>query len=52
VVLPARLWTEQEGHIVNLEGRELPVVAATVAPASVAADGETLAGIAERVVGA
>jgi predicted molibdopterin-dependent oxidoreductase YjgC len=52
VVLPARLWTEQEGHIVNLEGRELPVVAATVAPASVAADVETLAGIAERVVGA
>jgi formate dehydrogenase major subunit len=52
VVLPARVWTEQAGHIVNLEGRELPVVPATVAPASVAADVETLAGIAERVAGA
>jgi NADH dehydrogenase/NADH:ubiquinone oxidoreductase subunit G len=51
-VLPARVWTEQAGHIVNLEGRELPIVPATVAPASVAADVETLAGIAERVAGA
>jgi predicted molibdopterin-dependent oxidoreductase YjgC len=49
VVLPARVWTEQTGHITNLEGRELPVVPATVAPTSVAADVETLADIAERV---
>ena len=27
VVLPARVWTEKEGHVVNLEGRELPVIA-------------------------
>jgi NADH dehydrogenase/NADH:ubiquinone oxidoreductase subunit G len=49
VVLPARVWTEQEGHITNIEGRVLPVVVATVAPASVAADAATLAAVAELV---
>jgi formate dehydrogenase major subunit len=35
VVLPAPVWTEQAGHIVNVEGRELPVNPSTTAPQGV-----------------
>ena len=35
VVLPAQVWTEKTGHIVNIEGRELPVVPSTMAPQGV-----------------
>jgi len=38
VVLPAQVWTEKNGHIVNVEDRELPVVACTQPPAGVPAD--------------
>jgi NADH dehydrogenase/NADH:ubiquinone oxidoreductase subunit G len=43
VVLPARLWTEKQGSIVNLEGRELPVVPLTEAPREIHPDWVTLA---------
>jgi NADH-quinone oxidoreductase subunit G len=45
-VLPARVWTEKKGHVVNMEGRELPVVALTEAPKGVPADWDTLARLA------
>jgi NADH dehydrogenase/NADH:ubiquinone oxidoreductase subunit G len=43
VVLPARRWTEKQGHVVNLEGRELPVVPLTQAPSDIHPDWVTLA---------
>jgi len=43
VVLPARLWTEKQGSIVNLEGRELPVVPTAEAPRDIHPDWVTLA---------
>jgi formate dehydrogenase major subunit len=43
VVLPARIWTEKQGSIVNLEGRELPVVPLTEAPRDIQPDWATLA---------
>jgi predicted molibdopterin-dependent oxidoreductase YjgC len=43
VVLPARLWTEKQGSIVNLEGRELPVVPLSEAPRDIHPDWVTLA---------
>jgi formate dehydrogenase major subunit len=43
VVLPARLWTEKLGSIVNLEGRELPVVPLAEAPPDIHPDWVTLA---------
>jgi NADH dehydrogenase/NADH:ubiquinone oxidoreductase subunit G len=43
VVLPARVWTEKQGSIVNLEGRELPVVPLTAAPQDIHPDWMTLA---------
>lgn len=43
VVLPARLWTEKQGTIVNLEGRELPVVPLAAAPRDIHPDWVTLA---------
>ncbi len=43
VVLPARRWTEKQGHVVNLEGRELPVVPLTQAPPDIHPDWVTLA---------
>jgi predicted molibdopterin-dependent oxidoreductase YjgC len=49
VVLPARVWAEKDGHIVNIEGRELPVVALVPAPAGVPADAATLASLAEQM---
>ena len=38
VVLPAQVWTEKSGHIVNVEGRELPVVPFIEAPKGIPAD--------------
>ena len=32
VVLPAQVWTEKRGHVNNLAGRELPVLACTKRP--------------------
>jgi formate dehydrogenase major subunit len=49
VVLPARVWVEKEGHVVNIEGRELPVVACVQPPAGVHADAATLSQLAERL---
>jgi formate dehydrogenase major subunit len=49
VVLPSPTWAEQRGHIVNLEGRRLPVVQLLPAPASVPAHWQTLAKLAERM---
>jgi formate dehydrogenase major subunit len=49
VVLPAQVWTEQTGHIVNVEGRQLPVVPFTKAPAGVQADAAALALLAGRL---
>ncbi len=43
VVLPARTWTEKRGSLVNLEGRELPVVPLTEAPPDIHPDWVTLA---------
>jgi hypothetical protein len=38
VVLPAQVWTEKSGHIVNVEGRDLPVVPFVTAPKGIPAD--------------
>jgi formate dehydrogenase major subunit len=49
VVLPAQVWTERAGHVVNVEGRQLPVVPITQAPAGVQADEAALALLADRL---
>ena len=49
VVLPALLWTEKQGHVINIEGRELPVAACIQPPAGVQSDMSTLAALAERM---
>jgi formate dehydrogenase major subunit len=49
VILPARIWTEKDGAIVNIEGRELPVVASTKPPAGVPADVVTLESLRGRL---
>jgi formate dehydrogenase major subunit len=49
VVLPAQIWAEKHGHIVNIEGRELPVVAALKSPAGVPTDVATLTMLAEHM---
>lgn len=43
VVLPARIWSEKKGHIVNMEGRQLPVVPLLEAPKDIRADWVPLA---------
>ena len=43
VVLPARLWTEKRGTILNIEGRERPVVELTEAPEGIGPDWMPLA---------
>jgi len=50
VVLPSRTWSERSGHIVNIEGRELPVVAFLEAPKGIKTDAATLDLLADRVV--
>ena len=42
VVLPALVWTEKDGHIVNLEGRTMPVRPAVRAPETIPADDVTI----------
>ncbi len=49
VVLPSPTWAEQRGHVVNLEGRRLPVVQLLQAPASVLPHLQTFAKLAERM---
>ncbi len=49
VVLPARIWSEQTGHVVNLEGQSLPVTPLVQAPKSVHADWETLLQVSMRM---
>lgn len=51
VVLPSPTWAEQHGHIINLEGRRLPVVALLQAPMTVQAPWQTFIGLAERMGG-
>jgi formate dehydrogenase major subunit len=38
VIFPAQVWTEKDGHIVNVEGRELAVTPSIKAPENVRAD--------------
>ena len=49
VVLPSPTWAEQRGHVVNLEGRRLPVVPLLQAPPSVQPHLQTFAKLAERM---
>jgi formate dehydrogenase major subunit len=52
VLLPAQTWTEKSGHVVNIEGRELPVVASTRPRAGLPPDVATLEELARRCGGA
>jgi formate dehydrogenase major subunit len=49
VVLPARIWSEQTGHVINLEGKGQPVTPLIQAPKSVHADWETLLQLSTRM---
>ena len=49
VVLPARIWSEQSGHITNLEGQMRHLHPLLSAPAAVRADGDVLLGLAMRM---
>jgi len=49
VVLPALDWTEQQGHIVNLEGNSLPLIPFLKAPEGVQPDVTTLGQLATRL---
>jgi formate dehydrogenase major subunit len=49
VILPAQTWTEKNGHVVNIEGRELPVVSSTKPPAGLPSDVATLASLASQL---
>lgn len=49
VVLPARIWSEQAGHVINLEGKGLPVTPLIQAPKTVHADWETLLQLSTRM---
>jgi NADH-quinone oxidoreductase subunit G len=49
VVLPAPTWAEKRGHIINLEGRRLPVVPLLQSPPSVQAHWQTFVKLAERM---
>ncbi len=49
VVLPSPTWAEQSGHIVNLEGRRLPVVPLLQAPPAVQSHPQTFVKLAERM---
>jgi formate dehydrogenase major subunit len=42
VVLPAQVWSEQQGHVINMAGRSLAVAPLVEAPKSIHADWETL----------
>lgn len=49
VVLPSPTWAEQRGHIINLEGRRLPVVPLLHAPTSVPAHETALEKLAAQM---
>ncbi|MCY2952463.1 MAG: 2Fe-2S iron-sulfur cluster-binding protein [Planctomycetota bacterium] len=49
VVLPAMIWAEMKGHMINIEGRSLPVAPLLVAPKSVHACWETLLQLSMRI---
>jgi predicted molibdopterin-dependent oxidoreductase YjgC len=49
VVLPAHVWSEKKGHIVNIEGRSLAVVPFLKAPQAVQAPDVTFAMLTERM---
>ena len=49
MVLPARIWAEQNGHVINLEGKSSPVTPLIQAPKSVHADWETLLQLSTRM---
>ena len=49
VVLPAQTWAETAGHIINIEGRELPVVPFMRPLQGAAADGVALVKLAEHL---
>ena len=49
VVLPSPTWAEQRGHVINLEGRRLPVVPLLQPPATVPPHWQTFAKLAERL---
>lgn len=49
VVLPAMIWTEMSGHIINIEGRSLPVLPLLQPPKSVHACWETLLQLSMRM---
>lgn len=46
VVLPAPIWAEQQGHVTNLEGKELVVQPAVQMPAGVRGEAEALQALA------
>lgn len=49
VVLPSPTWAEQRGHIINLEGRRLPVVPLLPAPEPIRQHWQTFAKLAEQM---
>ncbi len=49
VVLPALTWAEKEGHVINLERRELPLVPFLKPATGLQPDGVALALLAERM---
>lgn len=49
VVLPDRIWAEQKGHVVNMEGHNLAVLPLLEAPKSVHAPWETLLRLSVRM---
>jgi len=49
VVLPAPIWAEQKGHVVNMEGRSVAVLPLVTAPKQIHADWETLLRLSVRM---
>ncbi len=49
VVLPAPIWAEQKGHVINLEGRSRPIQPLLQAPDSVHSNCETLLRLASQM---
>ena len=49
VVFPARLWSEQSGHVVSLDGQAHAIHPLRTAPASVKSEREILLGLANQL---
>lgn len=49
VVLPAQTWAEQRGHLVNMEGRNIPISPLLEAPKTVLPDYEVLMRLSVRM---